>query len=106
MVIRRNSSRRVSVVRHGRVVDGGEAQRVEVVHPHRQRVQLEQRAVALLALAQGLLGALALGEVAGDVDHADGRAFVSRRNDDAASTSTRAPSAARQTMDARARPCC
>jgi hypothetical protein len=67
---------RIAVMADGGVVHGRELQRLEVVDPHRQRVHLEERAVAGLALSQRLFGAFALGEVAGDVDHADRLAVV------------------------------
>ena len=43
---------REAVVAHGRLVDREEAQGLRVVDPHRQRVGLEQQAVALLRVGQ------------------------------------------------------
>ena len=62
---------REAVVRDGGLIDVDEAQRLEVVDPHRQRVAVEELAVTLLALAQALLAAAALRYVARRVDHAD-----------------------------------
>ena len=61
----------IPVVMHGRFVHGDEAERVVVVNPHRQWIALEKRAVAMLALAQSLLGAASFG-----VDDADRIAAV------------------------------
>jgi hypothetical protein len=98
---------REAVVCDGGVVDGGEAQRLEIVHPHRQRVHLEERAIAMLALAQRLLGAFALREIAGDIDDAERHALVvaqeGRRREHV--DARRLPRCTRPS-DARARPCC
>ena len=51
---------RVAVVAHGRLVDREEAQRLGVVDPHRLGVGLEQQAVAVLAVSEPLLAALAV----------------------------------------------
>jgi hypothetical protein len=67
---------RPAVVRHRRVVHGRELQRLLVVHPHRQRIRGEQRAVTALALAQRLLGFLPAGVVAGHVHRGDRRPLV------------------------------
>ena len=48
----------------GGLVDGEEAERLNVVNPHRVGVVFKQQSVALLGFAQRLLRPLALGDVA------------------------------------------
>ncbi len=61
----------VAVVLHGRLVHGDERQRLVVVNPHRQRIALKQRPVAMFAFAQCLFRAPPLGDVGCRVDDAD-----------------------------------
>ena len=67
---------RPAVVRDRRIVHGHELQRLEVVDPHRQRIELEEHPVAMLARAQRRFRALALRVVGGDVDDGDRLAGV------------------------------
>src|SRR5204863_3269597 len=54
----------VAVLREGRVVDRQKFQSVRIAQPHRKWIDLEERAVALLSLAQTLLRHAALHELA------------------------------------------
>ena len=39
---------RVSIMLNGSVVDGQEAERFQVIHPHRVRILLEEKAIAFV----------------------------------------------------------
>ena len=54
---------RISIVMHGRFVNGKKGQRLDIVNPHRLRITFKKETVPFFAIAQGYLGLLTLGYV-------------------------------------------
>ncbi|EWS64229.1 hypothetical protein Y695_02529 [Hydrogenophaga sp. T4] len=68
----------VAVVRHGGVVDGEKLQRLQIDHPHRLRVVLEQQPVASFAILQLTPHRHHVRDVAGHAEHTDGAGLIAQ----------------------------